>query len=123
MSLSAPDRQYARLVHSPSEKAIAFYERAGFIWADQIADADGLLVRPRETWKLSGSSRAGTRWPGRSVARRVLGNRDAGVDAGPSLIEGPDRVGVNEIADNQREYVWEAHRAVLGFERCERRQR
>lgn len=44
----AGDRGYARLVLSPSERSIDFYERAGFIWADQRAGGDRLLVRPRE---------------------------------------------------------------------------
>lgn len=49
---------------------------------------------------------------------RLLGDRDARVDAALSTIEGPDRVGVNAVADNERERVREAERAVLSFERC-----
>lgn len=45
---AARERGYARLVLSPSEEAIGFYQRAGFIWADQTAGGDRLLVRPRE---------------------------------------------------------------------------
>jgi GNAT superfamily N-acetyltransferase len=42
----AQDRGYARLVLSPSEGSIDFYRRAGFIWPDQSAGGDRLLVRP-----------------------------------------------------------------------------
>jgi GNAT superfamily N-acetyltransferase len=44
----AQDRGYARLVLSPSERSIDFYRRAGFIWPDQSAGEDRLLVRPGE---------------------------------------------------------------------------
>ena len=42
----AETRGYARLVLSPSERAIPFYERAGFTSAGQAAGNDRLLVRP-----------------------------------------------------------------------------
>lgn len=45
----ARDRGYPRLVLSPSETSIGLYQRAGFIWADQNAGPDRLLVRPCET--------------------------------------------------------------------------
>jgi GNAT superfamily N-acetyltransferase len=43
---AADERGYARLVLSPSERALPFYERAGFIVPDCSAAADRLLVRP-----------------------------------------------------------------------------
>jgi GNAT superfamily N-acetyltransferase len=43
----ADARGYARLVLSPSERAVAFYRRAGFIVPDDRAGGDRLLVRPR----------------------------------------------------------------------------
>lgn len=43
---TAEERAYARLVLSPSERAIRFYERAGFIVPDDSLDGDRLLVRP-----------------------------------------------------------------------------
>lgn len=45
---AADERDYARLVLSPSEEAIAFYERAGFVVPDERAGGDRLLVRPRQ---------------------------------------------------------------------------
>jgi GNAT superfamily N-acetyltransferase len=45
--VTAEERRYARLVLSPSEEALRFYQRAGFIVPDQSARGDRLLVRPR----------------------------------------------------------------------------
>lgn len=42
-------REYARLVLSPSERAIEFYRRAGFIVPDRSAGGDRLLVRPAKS--------------------------------------------------------------------------
>jgi GNAT superfamily N-acetyltransferase len=44
----AQARGYTRLVLSPSERSIDFYRRAGFVWPDQSAGGDRLLVRPCE---------------------------------------------------------------------------
>ena len=44
---AADERGYARLVLSPSERALAFYQRAGFVIPDDRARHDRLLVRPR----------------------------------------------------------------------------
>jgi GNAT superfamily N-acetyltransferase len=44
---TADERGYARLVLSPSEPALPFYRRAGFIVPDDAAGNDRLLVRPR----------------------------------------------------------------------------
>ena len=41
----ADARGYARLVLSPTERAVPFYERAGFIAADASAGGDRMLVR------------------------------------------------------------------------------
>jgi GNAT superfamily N-acetyltransferase len=46
---SADERAYARLVLSPSERALGFYQRAGFVVPDKRAGSDRLLVRPRPT--------------------------------------------------------------------------
>ena len=43
---AAEARGYARLVLSPSERAIPFYARAGFLIPDGGAGPDRLLVRP-----------------------------------------------------------------------------
>jgi GNAT superfamily N-acetyltransferase len=43
---TAEERSYARLVVSPSERSVGFYERAGFIMPSDSAGGDGLLVRP-----------------------------------------------------------------------------
>jgi GNAT superfamily N-acetyltransferase len=43
---TADERGYARVLLSPSERAIPFYERAGFIVPDAGAGDDRLLVRP-----------------------------------------------------------------------------
>jgi GNAT superfamily N-acetyltransferase len=43
---AAEERRYARLVLSPSARALPFYRRAGFIVPDDAADPDRLLVRP-----------------------------------------------------------------------------
>ena len=43
---AAEARGYARLVLSPSERAIPFYARAGFLVPGQAAGSDRLLVRP-----------------------------------------------------------------------------
>ena len=45
--VTSEERRYARLVLSPSEEALRFYQRAGFIVPDQTACGDRLLVRPR----------------------------------------------------------------------------
>jgi len=42
---AADERRYARLVLSPSERAVPFYRRAGFIVPDEAAGSDRLLVR------------------------------------------------------------------------------
>lgn len=42
---TADEREYARLVLSPSERAVPFYQRAGFVVPDETA-SDPLLVRP-----------------------------------------------------------------------------
>ena len=42
----ADERGYARLVLSPSERALPFYRRAGFVVPDGAAGGDRLLVRP-----------------------------------------------------------------------------
>jgi GNAT superfamily N-acetyltransferase len=42
----ADERGYARLVLSPSARALGFYRRAGFIVPDEKAGDDRLLVRP-----------------------------------------------------------------------------
>lgn len=41
----AEERGYARLVLSPSERAVRFYRRAGFTVPDEAAAPDRLLVR------------------------------------------------------------------------------
>jgi GNAT superfamily N-acetyltransferase len=43
---AADERCYARLVVSPSARALPFYRRAGFIVPDDTAGDDRLLVRP-----------------------------------------------------------------------------
>jgi GNAT superfamily N-acetyltransferase len=43
---AAEERSYARLVLSPSARALPFYRRAGFIVPDDTAGGDRLLVRP-----------------------------------------------------------------------------
>lgn len=43
---AAEEHGYARLVVSPSSRALAFYGRAGFISLDDTAGAHRLLVRP-----------------------------------------------------------------------------
>jgi GNAT superfamily N-acetyltransferase len=43
---AAGERGYARLVLSPSERAVPFYERAGFLVPDGALGGDRLLVRP-----------------------------------------------------------------------------
>jgi GNAT superfamily N-acetyltransferase len=43
---AAEERGYARLVLSPSERALPFYRRAGFVVPDHRAGDDRLLVRP-----------------------------------------------------------------------------
>jgi GNAT superfamily N-acetyltransferase len=43
---AADARGYARLVLSPSERAVPFYARAGFIVPDAGAGGHRLLVRP-----------------------------------------------------------------------------
>lgn len=43
---AADERGYARLVLSPSARALPFYRRAGFVVPDDAAGDDRLLVRP-----------------------------------------------------------------------------
>jgi GNAT superfamily N-acetyltransferase len=43
---AARERGYARLVLSPSARALPFYRRAGFVVPDDAAGDDRLLVRP-----------------------------------------------------------------------------
>jgi GNAT superfamily N-acetyltransferase len=43
---TAEKRRYARLVTSPSARALPFYRRAGFVVPDETAGDDRLLVRP-----------------------------------------------------------------------------
>jgi GNAT superfamily N-acetyltransferase len=43
---AADERGYARLVLSPSDPALRFYRRAGFVVPDEAAGNDRLLVRP-----------------------------------------------------------------------------
>jgi GNAT superfamily N-acetyltransferase len=43
---TADERGYTRLVLSPTEQAVPFYRRAGFVVPDQGAGRDRLLVRP-----------------------------------------------------------------------------
>jgi GNAT superfamily N-acetyltransferase len=50
---TAEERGYARLVLSPTERAVPFYRRAGFIDADESAGNDRMLVR-RSDGYLSG---------------------------------------------------------------------
>jgi GNAT superfamily N-acetyltransferase len=45
---AADERGYARLVLSPSERALRFYRRAGFVVPDDAVGDDRLLVRPRD---------------------------------------------------------------------------
>jgi GNAT superfamily N-acetyltransferase len=42
---TSEERGYARLVLSPTERAVPFYRRAGFIDADESAGNDRMLVR------------------------------------------------------------------------------
>jgi len=44
--VAAEERGYARLVLSPSARAVPFFRRAGFIAPDAAAGGDRLLVRP-----------------------------------------------------------------------------
>ena len=43
---AADERGYARLVLSPSERALPFYRRAGFVVPDAAVGDNRLLVRP-----------------------------------------------------------------------------
>jgi GNAT superfamily N-acetyltransferase len=45
---AAASRGYARVVLSPSERALSFYARAGFVVPDAGAGAHRLLVRPMD---------------------------------------------------------------------------
>lgn len=54
---AADERGYARIVLSPSERAIPFYRRAGFIVPDAEAGDDRLLVRPMRSAGTAGSGR------------------------------------------------------------------
>lgn len=44
---AAEEREYVRLVLSPSARSRPFYRRAGFVVPDETVGDDGLLVRPR----------------------------------------------------------------------------
>jgi len=46
ITMAADERGYARLVLSPSARALPFFRRAGFIVPDEAARGDRLLVRP-----------------------------------------------------------------------------
>jgi GNAT superfamily N-acetyltransferase len=46
VTAAADERGYARLVLSPSARALPFYRRAGFVVPDDSAGGDRLLVRP-----------------------------------------------------------------------------
>jgi GNAT superfamily N-acetyltransferase len=46
---AAEERDYARLVVSPTERSLPFYSRAGFVVPDAAAGDDRLLVRTKET--------------------------------------------------------------------------
>jgi GNAT superfamily N-acetyltransferase len=46
VATAADERGYARLVLSPSARALPFFRRAGFIVPDETAGGDRLLVRP-----------------------------------------------------------------------------
>jgi GNAT superfamily N-acetyltransferase len=46
IATAADERGYARLVLSPSARALPFFRRAGFIVPDETAGGDRLLVRP-----------------------------------------------------------------------------
>jgi GNAT superfamily N-acetyltransferase len=46
---AADERDYARLVLSPSAMALPFFQRAGFIVPDERAGGDRLLVRTRQS--------------------------------------------------------------------------
>jgi GNAT superfamily N-acetyltransferase len=46
ISMAADERGYARLVLSPTARALPFFRRAGFIVPDEAAGGDRLLVRP-----------------------------------------------------------------------------
>jgi GNAT superfamily N-acetyltransferase len=43
---AADERSYARVVVSPSDEAISFYRRAGFVLPGSAPGAEALLVRP-----------------------------------------------------------------------------
>lgn len=45
ITVSAEEREYVRLVLSPSPESVEFYRRAGFVDADGAAGTDRLLVR------------------------------------------------------------------------------
>jgi GNAT superfamily N-acetyltransferase len=45
---AAEDRDYARLVLSPSDEALGLYRRMGFIVPDERVSGDRLLVRPTD---------------------------------------------------------------------------
>jgi GNAT superfamily N-acetyltransferase len=47
VTAAADERGYARLVLSPSARALPFYLRAGFVVPDGAVGDDRLLVRPR----------------------------------------------------------------------------
>ena len=44
---TSDERGYVRLVLSPTERAVPFYRRAGFVVPDDAAGDDRLLVRPK----------------------------------------------------------------------------
>ena len=47
------NRGYARLVLSPSERAVPFYRRAGFVVPSDAAENDRLLVRPADAGAIA----------------------------------------------------------------------
>ena len=50
---AAGERGYARLVLSPSERAVPFYRRAGFVVPSDAAENDRLLVRPADAGAIA----------------------------------------------------------------------
>jgi GNAT superfamily N-acetyltransferase len=54
---TADERGYARLVLSPSERALPFYRRAGFVVPDEQAGDHRLVVRPTRAAGTAGTGR------------------------------------------------------------------
>lgn len=54
---AAEQRGYARLVLSPSDEGVRFYQRAGFVVPDESAGGDRLLVRPTPDQAHTGDRR------------------------------------------------------------------